>query len=74
MSFIELNLPRKNKTEMRMVNKGVDARTTWWNYLICSCEDGQYVAPLHPSHIAPGGLTGTVTRCRLRLLTAMLIV
>jgi hypothetical protein len=28
MSFIALNLPRKNNTEMRMVNNGVDARTT----------------------------------------------
>ena len=38
MSFIALNLPRKNKTEMRMVNKGVDARTTWWN---CGSSAGQ---------------------------------
>jgi hypothetical protein len=28
MSFIALNLPRKNNTEIRMVNNGVDARTT----------------------------------------------
>jgi hypothetical protein len=32
ISFKALNLPLKKTLEIKIVNKGVEARTTWWNY------------------------------------------
>jgi len=37
ISFIALNLARRRTVAIRMVNKGVEARTTWWNWAVSSC-------------------------------------